>query len=168
MNSLIWRDGSGVEVATAVENARKVDTSVLPSVDHFAVSPGGAEAIRLDRPARLPADVLEVITTQRATGIVTLRVDELDRLVIGAADEAAAPLTVDGPGFTTHLGHRNVVLSLPYFAALALYNSVGLRAVSVWVSGKWGTVIHEGMMVQLVWPISVEPANHAGSGTPGG
>jgi len=149
--TLILRDGSGSEVVTPFDDPPQVDLSGLPAVDYFATSTQGAEAIRIEKPNGLPWEALSVITTQQPNGTVTFRVDERDRLAIGTADPTVEGITVDGPGFATHLGHRNVVMSVPYFAALALHRGEAPDAVSVWMDHLWGIVIHEGMMAQIVW-----------------
>ena len=149
--SLIWRDGSGAEAVVSFEDARPVDLSLLPTVHYFTTQPEATEAIRIERPDRLSAEVLEVITSQRPNGTVTFRVDGQDRLVVGTGDDSAGPVTLDGPGFTTHLGHRDVELSVPYFAALALYNSAGRHPAAMWIDNCWGIVMHEEMMAELIW-----------------
>jgi hypothetical protein len=149
--TLIMRDGSGVEIVAPFEDPPEIDLSRLPPADYFAARADGAEAIRIEKPTGLPFDALNVITSQRPSGTVTFCVDGQDRLVIGTADPSVEGLTVDGPGFATHLGHRNVVVSVPYFAALALQRGVARHAVSAWVDDVWGIVDREGMMAQIVW-----------------
>lgn len=149
--TLILRDGFGVEIVVPFEDPPQVDLSGLPAVDYFTARADGTEAIRIEKPNGLPTEALNVITTQRPNGTVTLRVDEHDRLAIGTTDPSVEEVTVDGPGFATHLGHRKVVVSVPYFAALALHRGAARHTVAVWVDHLWGLVIHEGMMAQIVW-----------------
>jgi hypothetical protein len=157
-STLIWRDGSGAETVVPCAAPPAVDLAVLPAVDYFATAGEAPEAIRIDRPGGLPADALGVITSQRPSGAVTLCVDSDDRLLIGTPDPSSAGLAVDGPGFATHLGHRGVVLTVPYWAAVALHAGARYGAVSVWTDRRWGFVIHEQRMAQLVWS-TVQPAS---------
>lgn len=148
--TLVLRDDANAELLADFHPAPSVQLPELPTWDHFGAAPADAEAIRIEKHGGLPFDALTTITSQRPSGWVTFVVDELHTLRI-TTEMPASEFSVEGPGFTTSGGRRNVPITVPYEVAVGLHSSSKLSPVALWADASWGILELEALPVQMVW-----------------